>query len=147
MRRKDLIEIGIIVILAVILIFAFVNAARKLHSRNAAKLKIVDLANQSPGPADKIDSRNLYNLLEQESKSIELKRDPFTGALIMSEKSVQSGLALTGILWDKAKPLAIIDGDVVKKGDRLGNKVVVDIKRDRVILSDGQGFFEIKIEP
>lgn len=146
MRRKDLIEIGVIVILAVILVFAFVNAAKKFHGRNTTRPKTVDLANQSPGAVDKIDSRNLYNLLERETKSVELRRDPFTGAPIMSEKNMQSGFTLTGILWDKAKPLAIIDGDVVKKGDRLGNKVVVDIKRDRVILSDGQGLFEIKLE-
>jgi len=147
MRRKDLIEVGIIGILGVVLIFAFGNAARRLHNRNASRLKVVDLANQSLGAADKIDSRSLYNVLEQEAKSIELRRDPFTSLPILSEKSIQSGFVLTGILWDKIKPLAIIDGEVVKKGNRVGNKVVVDIKRDRVVLSDGQELFEIKLEP
>jgi len=59
---------------------------------------------------------------------------------------MQSGFALTGILWDEVKPLAIIDGEVVKKGDKVGSKVIVDIKEDRVILSDGQEFFEVKLE-
>ena len=146
MRQKDLIEIGVIGILVVVLIFVFGNAAKKLRGRNTARQKIVDLAGQSPEAVDKIDSRSLYNVLEQDAKSIELKRDPFTAAPIISEKNMQSGFALTGILWDKIKPLAIIDGDVVKKGGRVGNKVVVEIKRDRVILSEGQELFEIKLE-
>ena len=146
MRRKDLIEVGVIGVLVVVLIFAFGNAARKLHGRNIFRPKSVDLTNKSHAAADKIDSRNLYKVLEQEAKSIELRRDPFTSAPIISQRNIQSGLALTGILWDKVKPLAIIDGEVVKKGYRLGNKVVVDIKRDRVVLSDGQDLFEIKLE-
>ena len=31
-------------------------------------------------PAEKIDSRSLYKVLEDEAKSMELKRDPFTTA-------------------------------------------------------------------
>ena len=146
MRKKDLIELGIIGVLGVVLIFAYGNASRKMHSRNT-RHKTVDLAAQSAVAEEKIDSRSLYNVLEQEAKSIELRRDPFTAAPLVSEKNMQSGFALTGILWDKIKPLAIIDGEVVKKGSRVGNKMVVDIKRDRVILSDGQELFEIKLEP
>lgn len=145
MRQKDLIELGVTGILVVVMIFAFGNAVKKSRSRNI-RPKVVDLAGATLTPADKIDSRSLYNLLEQEAKSIELKRDPFTAVPIISEKNMQSGFALTGILWDKIKPLAIIDGEVIKKGTRLGNKVVVDIKRDRVILSDGQDLFEIRLE-
>jgi len=145
MRKKDLIELGIIGVLGVVLIFAFGNASRKMHSRNA-RHKAVDLTGQSPVAEEKIDSRSLYNVLEQEAKSIDLRRDPFTAAPLVSERNMQPGFALTGILWDKIKPLAIIDGEVVKKGSRVGNKMVVDIKRDRVILSDGQDLFEIKLD-
>jgi type II secretory pathway component PulC len=143
MRQKDLIELGVIGALLAVLIFVFGNAAKKPNSRNIAP-KAVDLSGIDQ--TDKID-RSLYNLLEQQAKSIVLKRDPFTAAPIVSENSTQPGFVLTGIVWDKIKPLAIIDAEVVKKGDRFGNKVVVDIKRDRVILSDGQEFFEIKLEP
>ncbi len=145
MRQKDLIELGITGVLAIVLIFVFGNTAKKLQSRNS-RTKIVDLVSQSAAATEKIDSKSLYNTLEQEAKSIELKRDPFTSAPIINERNMQSGFALTGILWDKLKPLAIIDGEVVKKGDRVGSKVIVDIKRDRVILSDGQEFFEIRLE-
>lgn len=148
MRQKDLIEIGITGVLLVVLIFVFGNAAKKTRSRMVKNVdsNSISLAVVAPVQGDKIDSKNLYRLLEQEAKTIELKRDPFTAAPIISEKNMQSGFALTGILWDKVKPLAIIDGDVVKKGGRVGDKVVVDIKQDRVILSDGQDLFEVVLD-
>ncbi len=144
MRRKDLIELGVTGILLAVLISAFVHAAKNPAGRSLAP-ETVDLS--GIGPADAPGAANLYNLLEQEAKSFDLKRDPFTAAPIITEKNTQPGLALTGILWDKIKPLAIIDGEVVKKGDRIADKAVVDIKRDSVILSDGQEFIEIKLEP
>jgi len=145
MRRKDLIELGITGLLLVVLIVAFGNAAKKPAGRKAFKPNPVDLS--GAGREGRVDSGSLYGLLEQEAKTIELRRDPFTAAPIISERNIQSGYVLTGILWDKTNPLAIIDAEVVKKGDRLGNKTVADIKQDRVILNDGQEFIEIKLEP
>jgi len=144
MRRKELIELGVTGILLAVLVLAFAGAAKKAAGRRAGPKAV-----ESTGTAavDIAGSGSLYNLLEKESESLELKRDPFTSAPIISEKNMQSGFCLTGILWDKLKPLAIVDGEVVKKSDRIGDKVVVDIKQDRVILSDGQEFFEIKLEP
>lgn len=144
MRQKDLVELGVTGILLVVLIFAFVHAAKKPAGRSLAP-ETVDLS--GIGSADASGATSLYNLLEQEAKSFDLKRDPFTAAPIITEKNTQPGFALTGILWDKIKPLAIIDGEVVKKGDRIADKTVADIKRDGVILSDGQEFIEIKLEP
>lgn len=144
MRRKELIELGVTGILLAVLVLVFAGAAKKAAGRRAGPKAV-----ESTGGAavDISGSGSLYNLLEKESESLELKRDPFTSAPIINEKNMQSGFCLTGILWDKLKPLAIIDGQVAEKGDRIGNKEVVDIKRDRVILSDGQEFFEIKLEP
>ncbi len=147
MRQKNIVELGITGILVIVMLFVFGNAAKKSRSRN--------IKDSRPKPADSAvipllqvnipDSKGLYNLLEQQVKSIELKRDPFTAAPIISDEGLRSEISLTGILWDKAKPLAIIDGNVVKKGERVGNKTVVDIKRDRVILSDGEAFSEFKL--
>ncbi|MFA4992493.1 MAG: hypothetical protein WC571_00830 [Candidatus Omnitrophota bacterium] len=144
MRRKELIELGVTGILLAVLVLAFAGAAKKAAGRRNGP-KAVELTGAAA--VGMAGSGSLYNLLEKESDSLELKRDPFTSAPIISEKNMQSGFCLTGILWDKLKPLAIIDGQIAKKGDRIGNKEVVDIKRDRVILSDGQEFFEIKLEP
>jgi len=142
MRKKDLIELGVTGILLAVLVFVFVNVAKKSRSRSLAP---VDLS--ATKQVEEIVNGSLYSLLEQESKSIQLKRDPFTAAPIVLKGNTQSGFALTGILWDKIKPLAIIDGEVVKKGDQLGGKTVEDIRQDMVILNDGQEFLEIKLEP
>lgn len=149
MRKKELIELGITAGLVVILIIAFTNAFKKVRSRNLrnqAKPRAVELATLSVNPVNMAENKNLYNTLEQQVNSIELKRDPFTAAPIVSEKDLHSEVVLTGILWDKVKPLAIIDGEVVKKGESIGNRVIVDIKKDRVILSDGAVLSELKLE-
>ena len=148
MRKKDLIQLGIIGILVIVLILALGNLSKTTRKRNLKNVlpKAVNLAGVSSSQIDKTDSRSLYAVLEQQSKSIELKRDPFTAAPITSEKVLQSGVDLTGILWDQDKPLAIIDGEIVKKGAHVGNKTIIDIKRDRVIFSDGVILSELKLE-
>jgi len=151
MRKKYLIQLGITGILVIVLIFALGNAFKKsrrlpLQDSKDVLSKKVDLAGIAANQAKGSEGRGLYGMLEQQAKLIDLKRDPFTAVPIVIEKNMQSGVNLTGILWDKDKPLAIIDGNVVKKGNRVGDKQVVDIKRDRIILSDGGELFEVKLK-
>jgi hypothetical protein len=47
------------------------------------------------------------------------------------------GLALGGIMWEREKPRAMINKNIVGIGDMVGINRVIDIKRDRVILTDG----------
>ena len=151
MRKKDLIQLGVTGVLVIVLISVLGNASKK------ARLPLRDLKNALPKAIDqagflanlakpKSESLGLYAKLEEQAKLIELKRDPFTAAPIVSEKTLQSGVDLTGILWDRDKPLAIIDGEIVKKGGRVGGKTIIEIKRDRVILSDGVVLSELKLE-
>jgi hypothetical protein len=149
MSKKDLIQLGITGVLVVVLILAMSNASKKAQLRKSknALTKPVSLSAVAVNQVkSQPDSGNLYNSLEQQAKSIELKRDPFTAAPIVSEKILQAGVDLTGILWDKDKPLAIIDGNIVKKGANIGSKTVIDIKKDRVILSDGKELTELRLE-
>ncbi len=79
------------------------------------------------------------------------KRDPFSvfGALPSSgsEKPAlppaagpkpPASLRLHGILWDARKPTALINGTRVEVGSSVGGWKVVEVREDRVILSDGQ---------
>lgn len=147
MSKKDLIQLGVTGVLIVVLILALGNAGKKaaLRKKNIMP-QPADLTKVSAPQPKLIDSKNLYLALEEQARSIELKRDPFTAAPIVAEKTLQAGVDLTGILWDPDKPLAIIDGDIVKKGSRVGNKTLVEIQKDRVILSDGQILTELKLE-
>lgn len=70
-------------------------------------------------------------------------RDPFTLPKTPVDISVE--LKLKGIMWDKDNPLTIINGKVLKRGDKIGTNTVIDIKQDRVILSDGDREFELKL--
>lgn len=54
-------------------------------------------------------------------------------------------LTLDGILWDKRKPLAVINDEMVGIGDTVGGNTVVDIKEDRVILNDGTTNFQLRL--
>ncbi len=149
MRKKEIIELSVTGVLLVVMIFALTNAAAKSRARNAKKaLSAIESPVVMPVAAldQKIDSKDLYNLLEKQAQLIEVKRDPFSAAPIIIEKDAQTGVVLTGILWDKDKPMAIIEGQIVKLGQRVGNQTVMEIKRDRVILSDGEVFSEVRLQ-
>lgn len=148
MQKKEIIELSITGILVVVMLFAVGNAAKKSRSRNI-KDTLPKVLTSAPLPQEKdkkIDSQNLYNSLEKQAELIQLKRDPFTAAPIKVEKNIQSGIALTGIIWDKDNPLAVIDGNIVKEGARVGDKTLIEIKQDRVILSDGEAFSEVRLK-
>ncbi|MBI5416091.1 MAG: hypothetical protein HZA29_04675 [Candidatus Omnitrophica bacterium] len=80
------------------------------------------------------------------------KRDPFwplvgpTGNIINYDKeSHASDLKIEGIISTaNGQNLAIIDGQVVKKNDLVGDFLVVEIRKDRVVLTQGQQRFELK---
>lgn len=68
------------------------------------------------------------------------KRDPMIPLIgpdgLINQKGVRSDLNIEGIIVDKGgDSVAIINGDVYKAGDRIGEAVVVQILKDRVLLS------------
>lgn len=70
-------------------------------------------------------------------------RDPFSAS--SAPIKGYRGFVLSGIMWDKESPTAIINDNIVKIGDKISGNAVVDIKQDRVILSDGIKDFELKL--
>lgn len=72
----------------------------------------------------------------------DLGRDPFS---LGQEEAFLADLNLIGILWDEAYPQAIINGEIVKVGDNISNNKVIEIKKDRVVLSDGKKRIELKL--
>ncbi len=70
-------------------------------------------------------------------------RDPFLASKDSNilkapgeKKTPAIPLNLKGILWDKLVPSAIINSKVVKIGDLIFGKTVVDIEKDKVILME-----------
>lgn len=141
-------KLGIIGVLLILMLFTFASAVKKprvLNNRKDGGIGQVNLVTMPEAGASSLDNKGLYDMLEQQVKSIELKRDPFTGAPIILDPAARPEFSLTGILWDKDNPLAIINNNVVKKGERVGRKKIVDIKQDKVILSEEETLSEIKL--
>ena len=67
-------------------------------------------------------------------------RDPF---LAGDSSGEASGLELSGILWDPAQPMAIINGHTVHPGEECDGYRVVTITQDTVTLTDGAETFHL----
>lgn len=72
------------------------------------------------------------------------KRNPFTAAPVSQSQS--AGLQLGGVISDAQESYALINDQIVRTGDSIGVNKVVDIKENRVILSDGTKDIELKLE-
>jgi hypothetical protein len=130
--------------LILILIFATLSSISQVKKTDIAKNTVpaislspqeavLPAASQTAGAVSDIEA---VRKLEKESEGLELKRDPFA-PMPKKARSSSSGPSLNGILWDETSPMAIIDAEVVKVGDNVGENTVVEIKPDSVLLSDG----------
>ena len=104
MTKKDIIQISITGVLLVVLLF-FISHVRKPKKTTNEPLN----KNVSSSPAtdiQKTGGSEFYKRLEEETKSMEAKRDPFTFARSPTESSVVSTreLRLSGIVRDQDNP-------------------------------------------
>ena len=159
MQKKDIIEISITGVLIFVLLFALFNNIRKTKQTGHHKDKPLakDLKESSPyggffqertpveKPKPEEKNKELFNRLERETKELKLGKDPFTPIPIGAKDVNYFSLRLTGIIWDKRSPKAIINGIILGVGDNLGGNIVTDIKQDRVILNDNKRYFELRL--
>ena len=97
-----------------------------------------DQASSEPLASDDSSTTRPSRVRREEQRrraaSLQWGRDPFT---LGGAGEEAHGLHLSGILWDPAKPLAIINGQTVQVGDQLGEYRVLSIDRETVTLSNG----------
>ena len=73
-------------------------------------------------------------------------RDPFVlGDSSGGESPGFSDLVVSGIVWDKMRPLAVINGEVHTVGDAIKGHTILEIKESAVVLSTGQGKTELPL--
>ena len=84
----------------------------------------------------------IYGKLEKETQNLEVNRDPFS---VYSQAKIQ-GVVLSGIFWDEFEPRVILDGQLLRTGEKVGKYTVREIRRDRVIVDDGQTQKELTID-
>jgi hypothetical protein len=145
MKKKDKIEASVVGVLILVLVFLVIHGVRKPRQDRGLKVKPALKKDTSLAARPEYKDKDIFKMLEEESKNLELKRDPFGSGAIMSADVSISGLYLDGILWDKDKPMAIISGNIVKRGDKIGEYLVVDIKQEAVILNDGNNDLSLSV--
>lgn len=145
MQKKSLIQIiitGILVFVLLCVVISDIKRGRRLkyilNKSEFSSGKVVPIGKQAA-------AKGLFLKLEEETKKIELKRDPFFPGAIINHKESPHGLYLSGIVWDAQKSTAIINGKILGIGSTIGTNTVLDIKEDRVILYDGSGNIELEL--
>lgn len=139
-KRLELVVTGILVlILAGLVIKTMVGKDKTVSSSlQVRRVDEFEIMATSKG-AQKNDK------VESEDKDVAWGRDPFILVRPDAPVSTSSNLELNGIIWDDAKPYVIINGEVLRAGDFLGNNMVVYIGRTSVIMDNGTEQIELKL--
>ena len=138
MQNKKIIILIILGIVAVISIFYGIFAPSKAR-RNIIPESTSSLQELTAEKGTAYLTRNA-----KKTAYSSWSRDPFSTS--PAPIKGYGGLTLGGIVWDKENPMAIINDNIVKIGDKVSGNTVVDIKQDKVILNDGTKDFELKLE-
>jgi len=107
-------------------------ATSAARARSAAQTKLA-----APSPA-------VREAQQDRVATLRWSRDPFLRGSAVGQ---MSGLMLSGVLWDDAQPMAIINGTMVQVGQELEGFHILAIGRDRVSVSDGTESFDLHVAP
>ena len=83
---------------------------------------------------------NSKDFNQVQKSSLEWKGNPFIQQV---EESGIDELKLLAIVYSKNKAQALINSQIVKKGDKIGSFKVVSIERQSVILRNDNGIFNL----
>lgn len=117
-------------------------------------------ARGADGPVDKTASVQAVALsdlnvgwLERQGRTDRWGRDPFAAppqrnaAAAPPAAAPNTGdLHVSAIIHGQGRGLVIINNQILRKGDRIGDREIVDIQRDRVVLRDAAGEQDLRVE-
>ncbi len=139
MMDKKLIQkiiLAALVVIFVILLFKFFSG----QGKNPAPAKSALVAVVPPQPGQKAKPAAV--------EDANWGRCPFSGRVYappVASSSKNIDLKLTGILWEENKASALINNSIFKEGDVIGSYTLFKIKKNSVILSDGDKEIELKL--
>lgn len=95
-----------------------------------------------PQPTVQNPQRDTVSAQSRQSRYAQWGENPFLtehrkAAISTPGATALSDPVLNGILWDSKIPSAIVNGRLVNVGDTLDQWQVLEIQKDRVVLSDG----------
>lgn len=138
MSRKKLgifLTLGLLGILFLSWVFKTPFQSRKGQTSTRMTFTTPIQGRQIVSPSDKREAGRL------KSSYSSWGRSPF----VPGEQRENFGLRLKGIVWDKENSFAIINEEIVRKGDKIEGKEVIEVERDKIIMNDGQSNFELKL--
>jgi hypothetical protein len=75
-----------------------------------------------------------------------ITKDPFTSKEKTTEEAeILAGFKLTGIIFRNEKSCAIINNNVYKVGDKIGDKTISEIFKDKVMITDGENTYKLEL--
>ncbi len=89
------------------------------------------------------------NGLEKNESRYKWGSDPFFMPGVQNGKEGASkidGMTLNGVIHKKGSGVAIINNKIMRRGDAIAGKRIIEILEDRVILSDGDERIELMVE-
>ena len=140
-EKRNLVILSSIVLLAVLVwIRGFTVSVRPKQSPGSATPVTASLqvASAPPSHPERFPSGE-----RSRSRFNSWGRDPFVleGELAQGIK----GLVLDGIVWDEQNPLAMINDEVLRVGDTIGNSRIVNITQTEVTLKEGGSKFTLRL--
>lgn len=142
--KIELIITSFLALALILFILKATNKAKKNNSLSAVPAAPSSLTNNKAELVQELGHN--FSTLEKETANLELRYDPFTSSQITSKRIDATGISLKGVIWDKNKPMALINEEVVKVGDKIEGYTVKEIHKDRVILTDGANSTALKLE-
>ncbi len=143
-------SLGVFGVLVVVMVLVYVRAFRpstpSMPTVSAETSKMVtpavSLSTSEVLEVPAVSSAMMAQRAEQRQRAAGLAwgRDPFVAGSSVGEAS---GLELSGILWDPAQPMAIINGQTLHPGDECEGYRITTITTDTVTLTDGTESFSL----
>ncbi len=100
----------------------------------------------SAPPAPVSEGSERRQLQRQHAMQLAWQRDPFMSPVVATPRPPLIDLTLSGILWDPADPIAIVNGQTVRVGEVCDGYRILDITEDRITFTDGTHTSHLRLE-
>lgn len=139
--RRQLVALGVLLL---VMVGVYARAFRRPAAAPSATEalpsgggSVAGIPDQDPG----LSARRAAQRAELEQ--LEWTRDPFSRGPARGHGE----LSLSGILWDAAQPLAIINGETLQPGDTIDGFRILSIEPASVVMTDGTETLQLQIAP
>jgi len=144
MDKKQQVQVIITAVLGLVMIFAWMNTFKFLAKRSSARSSRPVSAAVSAANTNLIVSPS--KILTQNENNTDWGRDPFSGKVYSFSHEVGADLNLTGIIFDGKSPQALINDKIAGVGAIVSGWRILEIKPNKVTLSDGTNKIELKLK-